>query len=78
MNTIRVDEALWASSIDPEGILERWFVRDGDHAAAGQKVAEVLIEGARHEIFAPTAGILVCRSDAGALVEPGDLIGELR
>jgi hypothetical protein len=29
MADVRVDEALWASSILPEGIVERWFLADG-------------------------------------------------
>ena len=29
MRDINVDEALWASSMLPEGIVERWFIADG-------------------------------------------------
>jgi hypothetical protein len=53
MQDIKVDEALWASSMLPEGIVERWFVADGATVAAGDRIAEIRIEGALHEITAP-------------------------
>ena len=29
MRDINIDEALWASNMLPEGIVERWFIADG-------------------------------------------------
>ncbi len=40
MKDIKVDEALWASSMLPEGIVERWFIADGAVVAAGDLMAE--------------------------------------
>ena len=50
MQDIKIDEALWASFILPEGILRRWFVVDGASVSAGDLIAEIQIEDARHEI----------------------------
>jgi pyruvate/2-oxoglutarate dehydrogenase complex dihydrolipoamide acyltransferase (E2) component len=74
---IRVSEALWALSMMPEGILERWRVRDGALVAVGDAVAEVMIEGAWHEILAPSDGRLTIHLKHSSLVEPGTAIGEL-
>jgi pyruvate/2-oxoglutarate dehydrogenase complex dihydrolipoamide acyltransferase (E2) component len=78
MIAIHVDDALWASATDPEGILLRWLVQEGERSEAGQALAEVLIEGARHEIVSPAAGLLVWAMTAGELIEPGVVIGELQ
>jgi pyruvate/2-oxoglutarate dehydrogenase complex dihydrolipoamide acyltransferase (E2) component len=77
MADVRVDEALWASSILPEGIVERWFFADGAVVTAGDRIAEVRIEGARHEITALAGGRLTIVAAANALVEPGSLLARL-
>jgi pyruvate/2-oxoglutarate dehydrogenase complex dihydrolipoamide acyltransferase (E2) component len=77
MVDISVDEALWASSMLPEGIVERWFVADGTSVAAGDRIAEIRIEGALHEIIAPANCRLVILVDANAVVEPGSLLARL-
>ena len=41
MRDINVDEALWASSMFPEGIVERWFIADGTIVADGDPMAEI-------------------------------------
>ena len=38
MQEIKVDSALWATSMLPEGVVERWLVVDGATVAAGDKV----------------------------------------
>ncbi|HVJ54175.1 MAG TPA: lipoyl domain-containing protein [Aliidongia sp.] len=75
MADIRVAPELWASSMMPEGILERWFVVDGATVMDGDKVAEVRVEDALHELVAPCAGRLVISANADDLVEPGTVIG---
>jgi pyruvate/2-oxoglutarate dehydrogenase complex dihydrolipoamide acyltransferase (E2) component len=77
MPDIRIDEALWASSIMPEGIVERWFVADGAVVATGDRIAEVRIEDAPHEIVAPAEGRLSIVAAANAVVEPGSLLARL-
>jgi pyruvate/2-oxoglutarate dehydrogenase complex dihydrolipoamide acyltransferase (E2) component len=77
MADVKVDEALWASCMLPEGIVERWFVADGAIIAAGDRIAEIRIEGARHEITALASGRLTIVAAANALVEPGSLLARL-
>ena len=61
MQEIRVDEALLASSILPEGTVVRWLVADGAMVVAARPIAEIRVEDALHEITAPASGRLTCR-----------------
>ena len=74
---VRVDENLWATSMAPEGLLERWRVASNVHVGRGETVAEVLIEDSRHEIISPSDGRLVHLAHPGDVVEPGALIGRI-
>src|SRR6202035_3201784 len=74
MQDIKVNEALWASSMLPEGIVERWFIADGAIVAAGDPMAEIRIEDALHEIMAPVSGRLTIVAAANTVVEPGSLL----
>lgn len=75
MLAVRVSENLWATSLLPEGQLERWRALDGQTVETGQAVAEVRIEGALHEIPAPGRGILVVSAHSGDVIQPGDRLG---
>jgi hypothetical protein len=77
MKDIKVDETLWASSIMPEGTVERWFIADGAAVAAGDRISEVRIEDALHDITAPAGGRLTIVSGANTVVEPGSLLARL-
>jgi pyruvate/2-oxoglutarate dehydrogenase complex dihydrolipoamide acyltransferase (E2) component len=77
MHYIKVDEALWASSMLPEGILERWFITSGDTIKAGERIAEVRVEDALHEIVAPAAGRATIVATASAVIEPGSVLAIL-
>lgn len=77
MADIKVDERLWASSILPEGIVERWFVADGAIVGAGDLVAEVQIEDALHEINAPVSGQVTIAARANSVIEPGALLASV-
>jgi pyruvate/2-oxoglutarate dehydrogenase complex dihydrolipoamide acyltransferase (E2) component len=77
MHEVRVNDALWASSIFPEGILERWFIADGAIVKRGDRVAEIRIERALHEVTAPASGSLTILAAANSVVEPGSLLAEL-
>ena len=74
---VLLDGALWESSILPEGVVERWFVDDGAIVAAGDRIAEVRIEGALHAITAPSGGRLTIVSATNAVVEPGSPLEQL-
>ena len=77
MSDIKVDEALWASSMLPEGIVQRWFIADGAIVASGDRIAEVRIEDALHEITAPASGCLTIVAAANTVIEPGSLLARL-
>ena len=74
---IRVDEGLWASVMAPEGTVEWWFHQDGAQVQTGDKLAEVRIEGACHELVAPASGKLQIMAMAGSLIDPGAVIGQV-
>ena len=77
MQYIKVDEALWASSMLPEGILERWFIASGDTIKAGERIAEVRVEDALHEIVAPADGCATIVATANTVIEPGSILATL-
>jgi pyruvate/2-oxoglutarate dehydrogenase complex dihydrolipoamide acyltransferase (E2) component len=74
---VRVDAAIWASSILPEGIVQRWFIADGTIAETGKKIAEILVEGALHEITSPVRGRLTIVAAVNNVVEPRSLLATL-
>jgi pyruvate/2-oxoglutarate dehydrogenase complex dihydrolipoamide acyltransferase (E2) component len=75
MMQVAVDEALWSSSMLPEGELARWRVDDGARVDIGQALAEVRIEDALHEIISPGQGYLRRQAREGDVVEPGSPLG---
>jgi plastocyanin len=74
---IRIDEGLWRAAVAPEGVLEWWFRPDGAQVVAGEKVAQVQIEGAVHDVMAPADGRLCVLAFAGSILDPGAVIGEV-
>jgi pyruvate/2-oxoglutarate dehydrogenase complex dihydrolipoamide acyltransferase (E2) component len=77
MHDIKVDETLWASSILPEGVVKRWFIASGDTVKVGERIAEVRIEDALHEIVAPANGRATIVATANTVVEPGTVLATL-
>jgi pyruvate/2-oxoglutarate dehydrogenase complex dihydrolipoamide acyltransferase (E2) component len=77
MQEIRIDEALWATSMLPEGIVVRWLVPDGAIVGAGKPIAEVRVEDALHEILAPASGRVTIVTASNNVVEPGTLLATL-
>lgn len=77
MSTIRVPEQLWATSMVPEGVLERWRAPAGSCVEIGDVIAEVSVEGACHELPSPGSGRLAAFARPGDIVEPGTVIGEV-
>jgi hypothetical protein len=74
---VTVDEALWASSIMPEGTVVRWLIADRSVATAGHPIVEVRIEDALHEIMAPASGRPTIVAAASSVVGPGSLLATL-
>ncbi len=74
---IHIDEALWTTAVDPEGILDCWFLPDGARVKPGDLLAQVRIEGACHELIADSAGRLRVLIGEDEVVQPGCVIGEI-
>ncbi len=74
---IKVAPELWASSMLPEGIVERWLMPDGAYVETGEPVAAVRIEDALHEVLAPATGWLSADVKVNAVVDPGATIGHI-
>jgi hypothetical protein len=74
---IRFDGAIWASTIFPEGIVQRSFIADGALAETGAKIAEIRADGALHEIISPASGRLTIVAAVNDVVEPGFLLATL-
>lgn len=77
MTDISISSDIWAGSMLPEGIFERWRVADGSLLAAGEVVAEIRIEDALHELTAPSGGRLTQYAEANQIIEPGSVIGSI-
>lgn len=77
MHDLKVPEGLWATSIMPEGVLERWIVADGALVKAGEPVAALRIEGALHEILATLGGRITFVVAANGVVEPGMVVAQI-
>ncbi|MGC1302742.1 MAG: lipoyl domain-containing protein [Caulobacteraceae bacterium] len=74
---IRLSADLWANGVLPLGFLERWRANEGDQVLEGAPLAEVRIEQAVHEILSPCRGRLTGIVRENAVVEPGDVIGQV-
>ncbi|TPI49297.1 biotin attachment protein [Mesorhizobium sp. B2-4-7] len=61
----------------PEGILEHWFIASGDPIRAGERIAEVRVESALHEIVAPAAGRATIVASANTVIKPGSILAIL-
>ena len=77
MCELKVADDLWRGAVAPEGILERWRVKDGAMVRKGQPLAELRIEDALHELVAPDAGRLSIYAGKDAIIEPGAVVGRL-
>lgn len=76
-SAIAVAPELWATSVLPEGIVERWNFAEGRPVETGDPVAVVRIESALHDILAPAKGRLHIRCKVNAVVDPGCVIGDV-
>jgi pyruvate/2-oxoglutarate dehydrogenase complex dihydrolipoamide acyltransferase (E2) component len=74
---ICVDQALWANSILPAGMVETWLQPDGAFVEQGEPLAVLRIEGALHELVAPANGWLTIDRKSSSVIEPGAVIGHI-
>ena len=77
MSEIKIDEALWASSIFPRVWSSDGLFPTGATVAAGHAIAEVRIEDALHEITAPASGPVTIVAAENSVVDPGALLATL-
>ncbi|MGM0385826.1 MAG: lipoyl domain-containing protein [Actinomycetota bacterium] len=62
---------------DVEGVVSTWFVDDGATVAAGQLLAEVMVEKAAVEVPAPVAGVVHLEVEEEAAVAQGAVIATI-
>ena len=74
---VQVCADLWATSLLPEGVIERWLASERAFVKRGEPLAMVRIEGALHELTAPADGWLAIERRANAVVEPGAVIARI-
>jgi pyruvate/2-oxoglutarate dehydrogenase complex dihydrolipoamide acyltransferase (E2) component len=69
--------ALAASDPSAEGVVATWFVRDGEHVAAEQLMAEVQVDKVSMEVPAPAAGTVHLLVAEEAVVPQGTVIARI-
>ena len=74
---IKVPPEFWASSIMPEGVMEKWLLVSGSKVRAGQAVAAIRVENMLHDLLAPCAGVLKTSAKVNSVVDPGFVIGQI-
>ena len=77
MALVRIEEALWSGTMAPEGVLTEWSAPNGAFVERGAHIADVVIEGARHDIMAPATGRLWHDVEKLYVIEPGAVIGRI-
>jgi len=77
MTPIRIETELWATSLLPEGMIEKWLKPDGAFVERGDPLAMLRVEGALHELLAPAEGWLTIDKKTNDVVEPGAVIGHI-
>ena len=61
---------------DEAPALNLWYAQPGEHVYAGDRVAELLLEGATFDVCAPVDGRLVAKiARPGQHVAPGQVLG---
>jgi hypothetical protein len=74
---IKIPPEFWASSIMPEGVMEKWLQPDGGPVEAGKPIAAIRVEGMLHNLLAPCTGTLLASCKANTVVDPGFVIGRI-
>ncbi len=69
--------ALSTRDPDAEGVVETWFVRDGESVAADQLLAEVQVDKVAVDVPAPASGVVTLLVDEGATVRQSMPIARL-
>jgi len=75
MVDIRVPEDLWLD--DRQGVIVSWLYKDGARVEAGKLIAELMVEKAQLELFAPASGCLQIFCEPEAVIDRGQVIGRI-
>lgn len=67
----------WASSMMPEGIMEKWLQPNGSRVKTDDPIAAIRIEGMLHMLPAPCTGTLQATCKVNSIVDPGFVIGRV-
>lgn len=62
---------------EAEGVLATWFVREGEPVAAGQVVAEVMVDKVSAEVSAPVSGVIHLLVEEEAAVVQGAALARI-
>jgi pyruvate/2-oxoglutarate dehydrogenase complex dihydrolipoamide acyltransferase (E2) component len=69
--------ALSTEQPEAEGVVSTWFARDGEQVAAGQLVAEVMVDKVSADVESPAAGVIRLIVAEEAIVRQGDVIAHV-
>lgn len=75
MTEVRVPLDLWAEEDKAESIV--WLFADGATVHEGQLIAEILVEKATMELYAPASGTLRIGVAAEDVVDRGQLVASI-
>ena len=75
MTDVRVPLDLWAEDDNAESIV--WLFADGAAVIEGDLIAEILVEKATLELYAPASGTLRIGVDAEHAIDSGQLVASI-
>ncbi len=70
---VTVPNDLWDGEL--EAVITNWLVNNEASVAAGDPVAEIMVEKAQFEIAAPASGKLRITANANDIISKGAIIG---
>ena len=75
MADVTIPQDMWEE--DAEGFISSWFYADGDQVAAGDLIAEVMLEKTAFELFAAASGTLELLVAVEVPVSKGQLVARI-
>ena len=77
IHPVAVPKHLWEPHGDEEAMLVGWLVQDGTLVAAGDVIAEIMVEKVTVDVEAPVSGRLAIIIPAETHVHLGDVIAKI-
>ena len=75
MTEVRVPRDLWSQDDQAESIV--WLFADGAAVRQGELIAEILVEKATMELYAPATGTLRIGIEADDIIDKGKLLASI-